>query len=252
MDEQMPPHLLLDGKVVIVIGGLGLLGNDFVRGIASHGGQPVVADIKTKMENNHLAVDIDINSKESVLHLIDQVHKRYGRIDAIVNSAYPRNANYGKKFFEVTYEDFCGNVSSNIGGVFLVCQQIAEYFKRQGHGNIINIASIYGTVTPRFEIYKNTTMTMPVEYAAIKSAVIHLTKYLSKYLKDYNIRVNSLSPGGVLDKQPDDFISAYKAETNGKGLLRPHDVTNSLIYLISDLSSYVNGENLVVDDGFSL
>ena len=243
---------LLDGKVVIVIGGSGLLGSDFVRGIAEHGGHPVVADLNTKSDSMHFSVNVDINSKESVLQLIEAVRQRYGRIDAVVNSAYPRNTNYGKTFFEVTHEDFCENLNLNLGGVFLVCQQAAEYFKSQGHGNIINIASIYGSVTPKFEIYANTNMTMPVEYAAIKSAVINLTRYMSKYLKNYNIKVNSLSPGGVLDSQPQSFINAYREKTNNKGLLSPPDITGALIYLISDLSNYVNGQNLIVDDGFSL
>jgi len=250
MDEHISRSQLLADKVVIVVGGSGLLGKDFLRAITSHGGHPVEADIKPQIDGCNFSVAVDINSKKSVLDLIGTVHERYGRIDAVVNSAYPRNANYGRKFFEVTHQDFCENISLNIGGVFLVCQQFAEYFKNKGHGNIINIASIYGTITPKFEIYENTSMTMPVEYAAIKSAVIHLTKYLSKYLKNHNIRVNSLSPGGVLDKQPNSFIAAYKQKSNSKGLLSPDDISNTLIYLISDLSRYVSGQNLIVDDGF--
>jgi NAD(P)-dependent dehydrogenase (short-subunit alcohol dehydrogenase family) len=243
---------MVQGKVVVVIGAGGLLGRDFVRGIAEAGGHPVLADIVEPQTGDHLAIGVDINSKASVMALISNVHARYGRIDAVVNSAYPRNAQYGRKFFDVTHEDFCENISLNLGGLFLVCQKMAEYFQQQGYGNIINIASIYGVTAPKFEIYENTAMTMPVEYAAIKSAVIHLTKYMAKYLKGSHIRVNSISPGGILDKQPEAFLAAYKKLCNDKGMLDSVEITNVLLFLIADGSQYVNGHNLVVDDGFSL
>jgi len=242
----------VQGKVVVVIGAGGLLGRDFVRGIAEHGGHPVLADIMESNASEHLAIAVDINSTASVMALISTVHERFGRIDAVVNSAYPRNAQYGRKFFDVTHEDFCENISLNLGGMFLVCQKMAEYFQKQGHGNIINIASIYGVTAPKFEIYENTAMTMPVEYAAIKSAVIHLTKYMAKYLKGSRIRVNSLSPGGILDQQPEAFLAAYKKLCTDKGMLDPAEITSALLFLTSDMSRHVNGHNLIVDDGFSV
>ena len=248
MASDTIPGRMVEGKVVVVIGAGGLLGRDFVRGIAEHGGHPVLADIVEPQTGEHLAMGVDINSKASVMALISAVHARFGRIDAVVNSAYPRNAQYGRKFFDVTHEDFCENISLNLGGMFLVCQKMAEYFQKQGHGNIINIASIYGVTAPKFEIYENTAMTMPVEYAAIKSAVIHLTKYMAKYLKGSHIRVKSISPGGILDKQPEDFLEAYKKLCADKGMLDPVDITDALLFLISDMASYVNGHNLVVDD----
>ena len=252
MASDTIPGRMVEGKVVVVIGAGGLLGRDFVRGIAEHGGHPVLADIVEPQTNEHLAIGVDINSKASVMALISAVHARFGRIDAVVNSAYPRNAQYGRKFFDVTHEDFCENISLNLGGMFLVCQKMAEYFQQQGYGNIINIASIYGVTAPKFEIYENTAMTMPVEYAAIKSAVIHLTKYMAKYLKGSHIRVNSLSPGGILDKQPEAFLTAYRQLCADKGMLDPAEITNALLFLISDMSRHVNGHNLIVDDGFSV
>ena len=252
MASDTIPGRMVEGKVVVVIGAGGLLGRDFVRGIAEHGGHPVLADIVEPQTNEHLAIGVDINSKASVMALISAVHARFGRIDAVVNSAYPRNAQYGRKFFDVTHEDFCENISLNLGGMFLVCQKMAEYFQQQGYGNIINIASIYGVTAPKFEIYENTAMTMPVEYAAIKSAVIHLTKYMAKYLKGSHIRVNSLSPGGILDQQPEAFLNAYKKLCTDKGMLDPAEITSALLFLISDMSRHVNGHNLIVDDGFSV
>jgi len=131
-------------------------------------------------------------------------------------------------------------------------QQSAKYFKEHGYGNIINISSIYGVVAPKFEIYDKTTMTMPVEYAAIKSGLIHLTKYMAKYFKGLNIRVNTISVGGIFDQQPAPFLEAYKSCCLNKGMLDKSDIKGTLIYLLSDMSAYVNGQNIIVDDGFTL
>jgi NAD(P)-dependent dehydrogenase (short-subunit alcohol dehydrogenase family) len=167
-----------------------------------------------------------------------------------VNNAYPRNKNYGKHFFDVEYDDFQENLALNLGGYFTTSQQFAQYFKKQNYGNIINISSIYGVVAPKFEIYNRTTMTVPVEYATIKSGLIHLTKYMAKYFKGMNIRVNTLSPGGILDNQDENFVKQYKNVCLNKGMLDKSDLKGTLVYLLSDMSKYVNGQNIVVDDGF--
>jgi len=199
-----------------------------------------------------IPAQIDITDTNSIQKLITSISEKFGKIDALINSAYPRNKNYGKHFFEVTYDDFCENVGLNLGGYFLTSQQFAKFFYEQGYGNIINLASIYGVIAPRFEVYNNTSMTMPVEYAAIKSGLIHLTKYMAKYFKGKNIRVNTISLGGIEDKQPESFLRAYKEFCLNKGMLNAKDISGTVLFLLSDLSEYVNGQNIVVDDGFTL
>lgn len=252
---------LVRDKVVIVTGGAGLLGRTFCQAIADNGGIAVVAEYEiaiaeklcTSLENASIVpAQVNITNKNSIKALIATISEKYGRIDALVNSAYPRNKNYGKHFFEVAYSDFCENVGMNLGGYFLTSQQFATYFEKQGYGNIINLASIYGVIAPRFEIYDNTPMTMPVEYTAIKSGLIHLTKYMAKYFKGKNIRVNTISLGGIEDKQPEPFLKAYKEFCLNKGMLNAKDISGTVLYLLSDLSEFVNGQNIVVDDGFTL
>ena len=252
---------LVRDKVVIVTGGAGLLGRTFCQAIADNGGIAVVAEydiaiaekLCTSLENASIVpAQVNITDKNSIKTLIATISEKYGRIDALVNSAYPRNKNYGKHFFDVAYSDFCENVGMNLGGYFLTSQQFAAYFEKQGYGNIINLASIYGVIAPRFEIYDNTPMTMPVEYAAIKSGLIHLTKYMATYFKGKNIRVNTISLGGIEDKQPDPFLKAYKGFCLNKGMLNAKDISGTVLYLLSDLSEFVNGQNIVVDDGFTL
>jgi len=240
----------LEGQVIVVFGGNGLLGREFVSAIAQAGGTAISADIQAA--GNEHAMTVDTNSKASLLALIDALHAKYGRIDAIVNSAYPRNANYGRKFFDIAHEDFCENLSLNLGGMFLASQQAAVYFKKQGYGNIIHIASVYGVIAPKFEIYDGTAMTMPAEYAAIKSAVIHLSKYIAKSLKGMQIRVNCISPGGILDRQADAFLKAYGDQCLNRGMLDASDINGTLIFLLSQASKDINGQNIVVDDGFTL
>jgi NAD(P)-dependent dehydrogenase (short-subunit alcohol dehydrogenase family) len=255
---------VLKDKVIVVTGGAGLLGRSFVRRIAQNGGVAVVADIDEQAASRFAdevcvqhpglasAAAVDITQKESIGALISAVHRRYGRIDAVVNNAYPRNANYGRKLEQVEYKDFCENVNLHLGGYFLVAQQFALFFRDHGGGNIVNMASIYGVTAPRFEVYENTAMTMPVEYAAIKSAIVHLTRYFAQYFKGEGIRVNCLSPGGILDRQPADFLQKYSSMCNAKGMLDPVDVAGVLMFLLSDAAAFMTGQNLIVDDGWSL
>lgn len=248
-------------KVVVITGGAGLLGKEFCQAIATNGAIAIMAErefsvAKKAVEalgmEHIIPAQIDITDINSIQKLITSISEKFGKIDALINSAYPRNKNYGNDFFEVTYNDFCENVGMNLGGYFLTSQQFAKYFYEQGYGNIINLASIYGVVAPRFEIYNNTQMTNPVEYAAIKSGLIHITKYMAKYFKGKNIRVNTITLGGIEDKQPETFLKAYKKFCLNKGILDAKDISGTVLYLLSDLSEFVNGQNIVVDDGFTL
>jgi NAD(P)-dependent dehydrogenase (short-subunit alcohol dehydrogenase family) len=260
----------LKGKVVIVTGGAGLLGGEFVKAIMENAGTAIIADVDERAGKKSLDkikkvvrdgsaefVRVDINSKASIQSMLSYLVNKYKKIDALVNSAYPKNKNYGAKFEEVTYEDFCENVNLHLGGYFLVSQQLALFFKKQSYGNIINIASIYGVIAPRFEIYKSATlkgreMTVPVEYAAAKSAIIHLTRYMAKYFKGCNIRINSISPGGIFNNQLAGFVKRYNDFGLSKGMLDVSDLNSTLLYLLCDKSGAVSGQNIIVDDGWTL
>lgn len=255
----------LKGKVVLILGGAGLLGRALVESIAAEGASVVLGDRDEKESRKALSAirerrpsseileqTVDITSRTSLDDSFGAVAKKHGRIDAIINTAYPRNARYGMKFEDIDYSDFCENVNLHLGGYFLASQRTALFSKKQGFGNIVNIASVYGVIPPRFGVYEGTSISMPVEYAAIKSAIIHLTRYMAQYCKSWNVRVNCVSPGGILADQDAAFLQKYKSYCAKKGMLDPGDIAGTVTFLLSDHSQYITGQNIVVDDGFSL
>jgi len=256
---------MLKDKVVVITGGAGLIGKEFVKAVIEQNAIAIIADIDEKQgvlacgnlskELNSANIDfvkLNITSKQSLESCIEYLDSKYGRIDALVNNAYPRNKNFGRDVFEIEYDDFCQNLNMNLGGYFLSTQQFSKYFYKQGYGNIVMMASIYGVTAPRFEIYRDTGMINAIEYSAIKGGLLHLVKYFAKYFKGKNIRINAISPGGILDNQQEKFLKAYKSHCLNKGMLDTKDLSGTLIYLLSEMSKYVNGQNIIVDDGWCL
>jgi len=253
---------MLKDKNILVVGAAGLLGANLVKELLIQGASVAAVDInlerlKSRLSSlgiNMLTADvilreIDLSDKSSVTKMFEELEDLAGA----VNCSYPRNENYGNHFFEVSLEDFNENISLNLGSSFLFMQQSAAHFKRTKIPfSLVNISSIYGVVAPKFEIYNNTNMTVPVEYASIKSVLIHLSKYVCKYVNDSRFRVNLVSPGGIFDSQPEAFLGAYKNETLGRGMLDVTDVVGSIVFLLSPMAEFVTGQNIVVDDGFSI
>lgn len=250
---------ILKGKKIFIAGAGGLLGIQLVKKVIDEGGYVIAGDydlVSTQNKLNELNItsgyelyQLDITNLESIQEILAIAPD----LDGAVNTTYPRNKTYGAHFYDVTLESFNENLSLHLGSSFLFSQQCAAYFqKKQQSFSLVNISSIYGVVAPKFEIYENTKMTMPVEYAAIKSALLHLNKYIVAYVNNSRFRINAVSPGGIFDHQPDAFLEAYKKHTMGAGMLNVESVLGSIIFLLSDDSQYVTCQNIIVDDGFSV
>ncbi|XOV79199.1 MAG: oxidoreductase [Aestuariibacter sp.] len=246
------------GKIVVG-GAAGLLGKSLVRALCAQNDSVIAVDINEQCLKDSFEKEIDSGKLSlQAVNLTDeeQVITFFGEQEGLtgaVNCSYPRNQSYGAHFYDVSLSSFNENVSLHLGSSFLFAQQCAKYFKQHStQFSLVNVASIYGVVAPDFSVYNGTSMTMPVEYAAIKSAVIHLNKYVAAYVNDSRFRVNSVSPGGIKDGQPEPFLDKYRACTLGKGMLDVEDVIDTIVFLLSPQARYINGQNILVDDGFSL
>jgi NAD(P)-dependent dehydrogenase (short-subunit alcohol dehydrogenase family) len=253
----------VDEKIAFITGASGLLGRSTVKRLLDLNYQVLATDKDVKglreLYSNLVSkkkllniFELDITSEESIRSAINKSTRSGKKIDVLINCAYPRNLNYGKKLEEVSYEDFCENISKHVGGYYLTSKILCEHFLQHGAGNIINFASIYGTMSPRFSIYEGTSMTIPVEYSAIKSSIIHLTKYFAQYYKKNNIRANCISPGGVSNDQPKIFLENYAKYAGTIGMVSATQVAEVVSFLTSDASIGITGQNIIIDDGFSL
>lgn len=245
----------------MITGGAGRVGSAIAHGVISQGGKVIFIDVnKTGLEKvtvgldeeNFIVLVGDAGIPEEADRCIAAGKEKFGHIDSAIYSAYPRSAGWGARFENIQQSHLNEDLTGHLGGAILFSQRIMGFFKKQGHGNLIHVSSIMGVVTPKFENYAGTQMTSPIEYTAIKAALIAMTKYLAKYYKGNNIRVNCISPGGILDRQPASFLEKYRSCCNEKGLLDAEDIIGTTLYLLSDQSRYVTGQNIIVDDGWSL
>lgn len=236
---------------MIVLGGNGLIGRAVVAAVAAAGGIAVAASRK-KPAGTAEWVRADVTSARSLDKAFADVQRRHGPVTGVVNCTLPKGKGYGRTFEDVRFADFGATVGAHLGGAFLACQRAIRYFRRRDEGAIVNVASVYGFMAPRFEIYAGTAMTKEIEYAVSKAGIIQMTAYLASYLKGTKIRVNCVSPGGVRDGQDARFLRRYDKMCATKGMLDPADVAGAVLFLLSDESRHVVGQNIVVDDGFSL
>ena len=246
-------------KIVVYINGSeGRLGSSFSKAIVENGGNVILGDISNKkLSNNFNAKNsLFIKGDHTKIKVIDNTLKlglkKFGKIDAAINCCYPKTKKWGQPFEKLDEKHLKENIFSQLGSPIIFSQRVIKFFRKQGFGNLIYVSSIQGISPPKFDHYKNTNMTSPIEYSAVKSGIISITKYLAKYCGKENIRVNCITPGGILDNQPKIFKQKYKKSCLNKGLLDSADLNGTILYLLSEESKYVNGQNIIIDDGWSL
>lgn len=246
----------LSNKVAVVIGGAGLIGSEIARGLNDFSARVYIADTNRDAAQRLKIggvkfIHLDITSEESIRKALKKIYAESRKIDILINCAYPRTNDWGLKLEDVTFDSWKENVNNHLGGYFVCSKIAAELMKKRSRGVIINFASIYGVVAPDFNIYKGTKMTMPAAYSAIKGGIISFTRYLATYYAKYNIRANVISPGGVFNQQEASFVRKYAAKTPLKRMARPQDIVGAVIFLCSDAASYITGQNILVDGGWS-
>lgn len=265
----------LDGRVAVVTGGAGLYGLVIATALAEAGATVVIASRNlAKCEEQAarlrdggyraLAMPLDLTNDDSVVALKDRIVAECGHVDILFNNAAGRAAGTAEeqmkqKFAatrfamdEMTRSQWEAAMAVNASGLFVCSQVFAEQMKAQGGGgSIVNISSIYGMVGPTFPIYEGTQMTVPPDYAFAKGGIINFTRYLATWYAPYGIRVNCISPGGYYAGQPETFVRNYERRVPLGRMAHWNDLKGAAVFLASDASQYVTGQNLAVDGGWT-
>ena len=248
-------------QVVAIVGSMGQIGLSLAEQLINKNYRLLLGDINKKKLNSfkkkykNYEIEIfcgNLCETSQIKKFIKFGLKKFGKIDSAVHCSYPKSSKWGSKFENLQDKNIKEDLYNQLGSVIIFCQKIIEIFTKFKKGNLILFSSIYGFKTPRFEIYKGTKINSPIEYAAIKAGIINITFYLAKYFKKKNIRINCVSPGGIFSNQKKIFVKNYKQVCNSKGLLDGRDISNLIVFLLSDKSKYIHGQNLVIDDGWSL
>lgn len=253
---------LLDKEVVLITGGCGRIGSALAEKLLLSGYKVLIGDINKnklfklnkKLNSSNLGIFAgDLTSKKNIDKFISFGLKKFKKIDSLIHCSYPKSKKWGASFEQINAISLKEDLYNQLGATIILSQSIIKYFLKKKSGNLILFSSIQGIRSPKFEHYQNLNMNSPIEYSAIKSGIISVSKYLAKYYKNKNIRINSISPGGIKDsRHPNLFIKRYKVSCNSKGLLDGSDLSGLILFLLSSQSKYITGQNLVIDDGWSL
>ncbi|MEM6376690.1 MAG: SDR family oxidoreductase [Bacteroidota bacterium] len=242
---------MLENKIIIVTGGSGLLGKAMLDDIQRKGGTAINFDVSFDQTEGQHTIHCDITSPESRQAAVQQVFDQFGRIDGLVNNAYPRTKDFATPFEAMTAESLATNVDWQMHSYILLSQLLIPIMKQQKQGSIINIASIYGVVGNDWTVYEGTNMVSAPAYAAIKGGLINFTRYLAALYGPEGIRFNCVSPGGIFDHQPEPFVQAYEHKVPMKRMGLPEDIAPTVSFLLSDQTKYVTGQNWIVDGGWT-
>jgi len=256
----------LRGRTALITGAAGSLGQEIASTVAELGGDLLLVDrpgvdfssiVKKIQDNWDVSVscfNFDLESEFERKNLINEVNS-YGQLDILFNNAAfvgdSKLDGWSTDFENQTVETWRRAFEVNLTAPFDLSKGLFPNLQNSINGSIINIASIYGINAPDYSLYKGVDMGNPAAYSASKGGLIQFTKWLATTLAP-NIRVNAISPGGIYRGQPSVFVERYESRTPLKRMAKEEDFKGAVAYFSSDLSSYVTGQNLIVDGGWSI
>jgi NAD(P)-dependent dehydrogenase (short-subunit alcohol dehydrogenase family) len=271
MNKQKSDVFDIRDKVIAIIGATGILGSRYVEFLANKGATVIVGDIElekcralsSKLNAaglKTLPLFVDNTDEDSIAKFFLWIRSNYDRLDVLINNAQVKPTAFYASFENYTKETLLKVLDGNLIGVTIACREACKMFLAQGHGVIINVASIYGIVGADQRLYDGVEniyfpeekFSSPVSYAISKAGVVQLTKYLASYYREKNIRVNCLTPGGVFDNHDDRFNSQYSYRTLMGRMADKDEYNGAILFLSSDASGYMTGFNMVIDGGWSV
>lgn len=252
----------LKNKVAVVTGGLGILGTEYAKALAKVGVKVAVFDLNKPPVEHELMnyskrcpikfYKVDITKRREVEKALLEIKKNWGIPSILINNAaldFPPDKNKKELLEDYSIEKWNSVFRVNLTGMLICCQVIGGAMAKKRCGSIVNISSIYGILSPDQRIYKN--FIKPVSYSVTKSGVLNLTRYLATYWATKNVRVNTLSPGGVFNNQANDFVKKFSSRVPMERMAKKSEYNGAILFLVSDASSYMTGANLVVDGGWT-
>jgi NAD(P)-dependent dehydrogenase (short-subunit alcohol dehydrogenase family) len=254
----------LKGKNIVLTGAAGILGKEFSKILLNQGARLIGVDNK---ENPKASSDIedknfnyfcfDITQKEEWINLRDALNKENISVDVLINGAATKSENFFESFENFSLKEWTEVMEVNVTGTMLACQTFGPLMAERNSGSIINFLSIYGIVGPDQRIYDGSyylgkKINTPAIYSTSKAAVFGLTKYLATYWGKHNVRINAITPGGIYSGQNEIFQEKYSYRVPLNRMGKAEDLFGALIFLASDASSYITGQNLIVDGGLTV
>ncbi|MBN1437222.1 MAG: SDR family oxidoreductase [Sedimentisphaerales bacterium] len=247
----------LKDKVVLITGGEGKYGSFITAGLGEADARVVTASpflddgerVAAELRNKGLDVQaryVDQADHDSIIKLKEQIKQEYSRLDVLVNCAVARPM----QTYTSALECWQKSMEINATGLFDITREMADLMAQSGGGTIVNIASMMGMFGPDLSNYEGTDIgTPPPDYFFHKGGMITLTRYLARVLADKNIRVNAVSPGGLIGNQPQRFIENYSKKVPAGRMAKDDDIKGVVVFLASEASAYINGENILMDGG---
>lgn len=252
-------------NVALITGGAGHIGSETARRLAANGTHVVICDknaaaAKNLCENlaaehgiKTLALFDDLLDENSFDAIASKIEEKFGQLNYIVNNAafYDEMPGWGVPYEKEGYEAWQKVMQVNLLAPFFLVQKCTNLLKKSGHACVVNVSSIYGVVGPDHGLYEGLEMTNPAAYAASKGGLIQLTKWLSTVLAP-DIRVNTVTPGGVARGQNEVFVKRYESKTPLGRMANENDVAGAIVFLLSSDASYITGQNIIVDGGWTV
>lgn len=260
MTATLDPVFDIAEKVIVLTGACGTIGRTLTKTLSERGARLVLVDmetaglatLKSNLSGPVVTISSDVGELPGVQSILKTALNSFGRVDVLINSHQSKPPGFLNASAEEFPIDLWNEVLKvNLTGTFLTCREIGRQMLKQGKGSIINMASTYGVVSSNPALYEGNTFGNPVGYSAAKGGVIMLTKYLGAYWAKRGVRVNCLSPHGVLGRPDDGFEARFGSMSPMGRTMMPSEVVGAVLFLASDASSYATGANFLIEGGWT-